>query len=76
MPLKRHPVLERFGGQLGPVVAADVGGRAAPSLDDLLECRDRVVGADPAGRWGGQGFAGVLVGDREDLERPAVGGAV
>jgi len=48
--LEAAPVLERFGGQLGAVVAADVGGRLASSLDDLLEGADGVVGRDPAGR--------------------------
>src|SRR6516165_12523026 len=44
--LEAAPVLERFGGQLGAVVAADVGGRLASSLDDLLEGADGVVGRD------------------------------
>ena len=70
------PVLQRLGGQLGAVVAADVGGGAAPPFDDSFERLDSVVRGDATSRWDGQCFAGVLVGDRQDLDWPTIGGAV
>jgi hypothetical protein len=70
------PVFECFGGQFGPVVAADEGGSVASLFDHSLERVDGVVGGDPAGRRGGEGFPGVLVRDREDLDRPPVSRAI
>jgi hypothetical protein len=45
-------------------------------LDDPFEHADGVVGAHPARRWRRERFAAVLVGDSQDLDRPAVSGAV
>src|SRR6516164_9783074 len=70
------PVAERLRDELGAVVAADQRGSSAAPLDDLLECVDGVVGSHSSRDRSSQRFAGVLVGDREDLERAAIGGAV
>jgi hypothetical protein len=65
-----------LANELGTVVAADQLGCVASSRDDLLERAEGVVGAYPAGGGGGECFAGVFVGDGEDLDRPAVCGLV
>jgi hypothetical protein len=50
--------------------------RAYSALDDPLEHADGVVGAHPACCRRRERFAGVLIGDGEDLDRAAVSGAV
>src|ERR1051325_2070152 len=55
------------------VVATDQRGSSARALDDLLERGDGIVSAHSACDWCRQCFAGVLVGDGQDLDRPAVG---
>src|SRR5262245_41154417 len=60
----------------GPVVAPDHLRRSAASLDYPLERLDCGVGADSSSDRRRECFAGVLVGDGQDLDRPAVGGAV
>jgi hypothetical protein len=70
------PVAECFGDELGSVVAAQVLGRTASLLDEALEDADGLVGVDRAGRDAGERFAGVLVGDVEDLDWPTISGLV
>jgi hypothetical protein len=64
------------GDELGAVVTADQRWRGAAVFEDPLEHVDCVVGADPSSCAGGEGFAGVLVGDGEDFDRPAISGLV
>ena len=52
-----------------------VGGRLS-ALDEVVESVDGLLGVDRAGGMAGERFAGVLVGDVEDLDRPPVGGSV
>jgi hypothetical protein len=73
VPLKRHQSFRASAVSSGPLSVADVGGCAASPLDDLFEHADGVVRGDPAGCRGGECLAGVLVGDGQDLDRPAVG---
>jgi len=74
--LKRHQSRSAWLMNSGPLPVADQLGSSTPAFDDLLEHLDGLVGAHPAGRWGGERFTGVLVGDGQDLERAAVGGAI
>jgi hypothetical protein len=70
------PVAERLADELGAVVAANQRGSATAPLNDQLERADGVVGTHPPCSRRRECFACVLVGDGEDLERPAVSGAV
>jgi hypothetical protein len=60
------PVFECLGDEFGDVVAADMGG-CLSALDEVVEDADGLVGVDRAGGEAGEGLAGVLVGDVEDL---------
>jgi hypothetical protein len=55
---------------------AQVLGRTASLLDEAFEDADGLIGVDRAGRDAGERLAGVLVGDVEDLDRPAISGLV
>jgi hypothetical protein len=55
-----------MGGELGPVVAADVVGVAAPLPDDLVEAGDGGVGVDGVLDEVGEGLPGELINDVED----------
>jgi hypothetical protein len=66
------PVVEGLGDEFGAVVAADEAG-AWPRRDATCSSARTVsVCSQPAGGWGGERFPRVLVGDDQDLHRPAV----
>jgi hypothetical protein len=60
----------------GPLPVADQLGSSAAAFGDLFEGADGVVGSHLPSCRGCERLAGVLVGNGEDLERPAVGGLV
>ena len=60
----------------GPLSQRISFGSSTSLLDDPLEHADGVVGAHPPRGRCGERFAGVLVGDGQDLERAAVSGLV
>ena len=76
VPAEAAPVPQGVGGELGPVVAANELGVAARLADDLVEAGDGGVGVDGVLDEVGEGLAGELVDDVEDLDRPAGGGDV
>jgi hypothetical protein len=65
-----------MGGQLGAVVAADEARGPAALGDQAVQDSDGGVGVDPPVNLDGQGLAGVLVHDVEQLEGPCLGGLV
>ncbi len=65
-----------LGDEFGAVVATDVDGCSPSALDQALEDGNGLVSVDRAGGKAGERLAGVLVGDVEDLDRPAVCGLV
>ena len=67
---------ERVGSELRAVVAADELGRTATVDDRLLERGHGVVGVDEVVHDDGEGLAGVLVDDVEQLYGTAVHGLV
>jgi hypothetical protein len=74
MLVKCTSLSECVGDELGAVFTADHRWGGAASFDDLLERNGGTVGADSPRSFGRERFACVLVGDGEDLDRPAVGG--
>src|SRR5437762_2993020 len=70
------PVTQRLRDELGSVVAADHLRCVASQLNDSFERADGVVGAHPSCCRRCERFAGVLIGDGEDLDWTAVGGLV
>jgi hypothetical protein len=75
-PGEATPVAKCVRDELGTVVATDQLGRAAAPLDDRFQRRNGLVGAHSSCCRRGERFARVLVGDGQDLQRPAIDGAV
>ena len=69
------PVLERVGGHLRAVVHPQVF-RGAALGDQPLQLAHGLIGVDAALHQHHQRFAGELVDDVEQLDRPPVGGLV
>jgi hypothetical protein len=76
VPLKRHQSRSVSATSSGPLSVAQVLGRTASLIDEALEDADGLIGIDRPGRDAGERLAGVLVGDVEDLDRPAISGLV
>ena len=70
-----QPPPNRLGDELRPVVAADVL-RHATDAEQLRQHVDHLLGRDAAIHLQRQAFPGVLVHDRQPLQRPAVGGPI
>ncbi len=71
VPLKRHQSATAWAMNSGPSSNLTKAG-APPFGRDAFE-RDHASGVDVAGHHDGRAFAGELVDDVEELERPAVG---
>lgn len=69
------PVGHRRAGQLGAVVAARHR-RVSTSQGEAVQLVDEDIGGDRPGDEATEAFAGVLVVDRHDFDRAAVGGGV
>jgi hypothetical protein len=74
--LKRHQSCRALAGELRAVVTADEPRRGASFGNQALQHGHGGVGVDPAVDLDGEGFAGVLVHDVEQLEDPPVEGLV
>jgi hypothetical protein len=73
--LKRHQFAQRLADELGAVVAADHLRCVSAQLDDPFERADGVVDAHSSRYRHCERFAGVLVGDGEDLDAQTSFGA-
>ena len=70
-----QPAAHRPGGELGAVVAADVGGNAT-AHEELGETGEHLGGGQTAGDDDGEALARVLIDDGQELEDTAVSGAL
>lgn len=74
--LPGRPVSHCATGQFGPVVASQHRREGAALAGQAIQFTDQVLTGDAALDHAAQAFAGVLIDDRDDLDRSPIGGDV